>query len=143
MTLVLTDDERTVLMIAAEGQSMMPIGRWEAPVEHLVEIGFLERHDKWNNLITTAGKQALEQVNDDIDTVAAKALITRHNAGVVYRERGEALAKQLVEMVRAAAVTGDSSRTALNKCLQAIKDRALNLLGTPASDQKAIDVEPD
>ena len=62
---------------------------------------------------------------------------------ILLTERGEALAKQLVEMVRAAVVTGDSSRTALNKCLQAIKDRALDLLDTPASDQKAIDVEPD
>ena len=34
---MLTDDERTVLMIAAQGQSMMPLGRWETPVEHLVE----------------------------------------------------------------------------------------------------------
>ena len=32
----LSQDELTVLMIAATGERMMPIGRWEAPAKSLV-----------------------------------------------------------------------------------------------------------
>lgn len=53
----LTDDEFTVLLIAQQGESMMPIGRWEKPVESLVQKGFLHRYDKFNNSITTSGKE--------------------------------------------------------------------------------------
>lgn len=56
---MLSDDEFTVLMIAAEGQSMMPIGRWQEPVESLVAKGFLKEHDRFNCTITATGREAL------------------------------------------------------------------------------------
>ena len=136
---MLTDDERTVLMIAAQGQSMMPLGRWETPVEHLVELGLLERHDKFNNVITLAGRKAIELASDEVDTTAAKALIDGHNAKVVYRKSGELLAQNLVEMAKAAAeVTGDTQLGALQKCIVAVRSRAVELLTPPSTEMKVI-----
>jgi hypothetical protein len=131
----MTDDERTVLMIADQGESMMPLGRWEQPVEHLVELGFLERHDKFNNTITSAGRKAIGKANDEVDDTFAKALIARHNASVVYRQKGEALAKELAEMARLASVTGDTPLTALNRCVAAVRDRAIELMVPPVGDK--------
>lgn len=72
----LTQDEYMVLMIAASGEYMMPIGRWEKPVEDLVARGLLHRYDKFNNTITEAGKQAVK-AREDADV---RALIVANNA---------------------------------------------------------------
>jgi hypothetical protein len=128
----LTDDERTVLMIAQEGESLAAIGRWEQPIEHLVELGYLERLDKFNNTITPAGKAAISQANDEIDKVepaTARALIGVHNARVVYRKHGEDIAAKLVGMAKAiSAATGDEPMVALQRCVAAVRDRAIELL---------------
>ena len=125
----LTDDERTVLMIAREGQSMMPIGRWEAPVEHLVEMGFLERHDKWNNFITTAGSLALEQAQGEIDEAAGNAMVAAGKARVGFVNQGEAIATKLVAMAKhMASVTGDEPMIALQKCISTVRERAVKML---------------
>lgn len=55
----LSDDEYTVLMIAAEGESMMPIGRWQPAVESLIERGYLRSLDRFNNVITPQGRAAI------------------------------------------------------------------------------------
>src|SRR5208282_6578518 len=81
--IILTYDERTVLMIADEGESMMPLGRWEQPVEHLVELGYLQRHDRFNNTITEAGRLALNDEQDIVDDNFARAFIKANNAVVV------------------------------------------------------------
>jgi hypothetical protein len=126
----LSDDEFTVLSIAAEGESMMPLGRWEQPVEHLVELGFLEQHDKFNNTITSAGKIALREHKDDVDTAMGVALIKANNLRVAYREYGDGLAGKLAEMAKKVAeATGEEPVTALQKCVAAVRDRAVELLG--------------
>ena len=56
----LTDDEYSVLLIAAEGESLAAIGRWEKPIDDLVEKGLLRRGDKFNNTITPEGRKAVE-----------------------------------------------------------------------------------
>lgn len=56
----LTDDERAVMMIAAKGNYMMAIGRWEGPVKRLERRGFLQMLDAVNYVITAAGRAALE-----------------------------------------------------------------------------------
>lgn len=133
----LTNDERTVLMIADQGESMMPLGRWEQPVEHLVELGYLERHDKFNNTITLAGKKALGEANEAVDNDAAKALIGRHNAQVEFRQQAEALARQLAMLAKSAvAATGDSPLTALNRCVAVVRDRAAELLTPPSIEAR-------
>ena len=124
----LTDDERTVLMIAQEGESLAAIGRWEQPIEHLVELGYLNQHDKFNNMITPAGKAAIVETNDVVDTAAARALIGAHNTRVVHKH-SEDIASELAEMAKALSLaTGDEPLVALQRCVAAVRDRAIELL---------------
>lgn len=129
----LSDDEFTVLLIAAEGESMMPLGRWEQPVERLVELGYLERADKFNNYITPAGKAAVAEHNkilEAADDGLARKMIELHNNRVAYKQVGEKLAEQMAAMAKAAAdITGDEPLVALQKCVAAVRDRAIELLG--------------
>ena len=74
MTEPLTDDEYSVLMIAAEGQSLMPIGRWEKPVERLVSRGLLHSHDRFNNVITPMGRAALAGHEAQVDLGIKQAI---------------------------------------------------------------------
>ena len=55
----MTDDEYTVLMIAAEGESMIPIGRWEEPIRTLTLAGLMRKLDQVNYVITQAGRCAM------------------------------------------------------------------------------------
>ena len=66
----LSDDELVVLSIAAEGESMIPIGRWEEPVKRLVTLGYLWSADKFNNLITERGRKRWAAEDDrEIDAI--------------------------------------------------------------------------
>ena len=125
----LTQDELTVLMIAAEGESMMPIGRWEDPVNNLVARGYLKRNDKFNNFITTEGRKALNR--DEIETT--KARIETTNQIVDGREKARRLAEkiagQLVDLANLSnKVTGDNQIEALERWSRLILTRALELL---------------
>ena len=126
----MSDDEFTVLSIADKGESMMPLGRWQQPVEHLVELGYLMAADRFNNFITSEGKVALREHSDEVDTAMGVALIKANNLRVAYREHGDDIAKKLAEMAKQAAeATGDPLMVALQKCAAAVRDRALELLG--------------
>lgn len=125
----LSQDELTVLMIADKGESMMAIGRWEAPVNSLVARGYLKQHDKFNNSITDAGRQAVNQDEDD----DIRAMITVNNAIAngrqKTREAAEAIAVQLVDLAEASSrITGDSKRDALEKWSRQILTRALEIM---------------
>jgi hypothetical protein len=61
----LSQDEVTVLLIAKEGQSMIPIGRWEKPTLDLAAKGLLRRADAVNYFITDKGLQAIQQRDDE------------------------------------------------------------------------------
>ena len=54
----LTDDEFTVLLLADSGESMIPIGRWKAPILSLTTKGFMRKNDEVNYSITAAGRAA-------------------------------------------------------------------------------------
>lgn len=58
----LTDDEATVMEIAAQGVAMAAIGRWQDAVESLLKRGFLQdlSGDKFNCVITDAGREAIQ-----------------------------------------------------------------------------------
>lgn len=60
----LTEDEYTLLLIAADGGSIAAIGKWEKPVEGLVRRGYMLAHDKFNHTITAAGKAVAEGEED-------------------------------------------------------------------------------
>lgn len=70
----LTDDEIAILTLAVQGESMAAIGRWEKPTEHLVELGLMERGDKFNNFITAAGRAALDWIERAEDEAFDRAL---------------------------------------------------------------------
>lgn len=128
----ITDDEFTVLMIAAEGESMMPIGRWEKPVISLVAKGLMKSNDKFNNVITDAGREAIKQRDKDDDKVYRDILVKsgqiadarNHAAGAV-----EEAARHLVSAVKASSMaTGHASSHALDEWMRVLKDRCKELL---------------
>ena len=125
----LSQDEMIVLSIAVEGESMMPIGRWEAPTQSLVAKGYLHANDKFNNVITEAGRKACKQAEDD----SMRALVGVGNEIVqAHRKtaaRAEELAVLLAELATySSSVTGDDKVKALRKWGKTVLERALKLL---------------
>ena len=132
----LTSDEKTILMIAASGQPMIPVGRWENPVKSLVKKGYMQPHPHagdptghFNNHITAAGRQAIEDTDDE----DFKALI--ETAGAVQHAQrkltahAEKIAQDLVDLARESAqVNADAPRQALEKWSRVILERALAVL---------------
>lgn len=126
----LTQDELTVLLIADEGGSMIPIGRWEVPIRQLATRGFMKRLDEVNYVITEAGREAAHAGED----ANFKAVIETRNAIVQVQEkaraRAEDLAVLLAELARSsAAQTGDDPMKALRSWGKTILERAKELLG--------------
>jgi hypothetical protein len=125
----LTQDELTVLLIAAEGESIMPIGRWQGPVEALVAKGYLHANDRFNNVITDAGRKVCGKAEDD----NVRALVDVNNALVVGRQkasdRAEELAILLAELAAfSASITGDDKVKALREWAKVILERAMELV---------------
>ena len=94
----LTQDELTVLLIAAEGERMMPIGRWEAPAQSLLTKGYLQRNvspqdpsGMYNLTITSAGRKACAQGEDD----SMRALVAVGNEIVLAHRKIAARAEEL------------------------------------------------
>lgn len=126
--ITLTDDERTILMIADQGESMIPIGRWEQPVERLVELGYLQRHDKFNNTITEAGRLALNDEQEIVDDNFARAFIKANNAVVVVNSL-QNISVELAKWAKEVAEeTACEPMIALQKCVAAVRDRAIDML---------------
>jgi len=119
----ITDDEMAVLLIAAQGEYMIPIGRWESPTKSLAEKGLLRKIDDVNYVITSAGADAAEK-HDKADFQALfDASNKLHNASAQYQQSCREAAKHLVVAAKAAAiVTGVSPVEALKKLsLETIK----------------------
>lgn len=114
MSTEVTDDEYTVLMIMDQGESLAAIGRWEKPLDALVERGLARRLDKFNNIITTEGKKALG-AREKGDEAALKQLIPQINSAQTQaRSHVEAAAQHLARAAQVSApVTGDDPNTAL------------------------------
>jgi hypothetical protein len=110
----LTQDEYTVLMIMAEGASLSATGRWEKPLDALVARGLAERHDKFNNVITAAGRMALDEreTHDATAVLANASQVT--GAHEIALANVEQAAKNLAVAARLSApVTGDDVDTSL------------------------------
>lgn len=135
----LTPDEKTVLLIAAQGEPMMPIGRWKAPTESLVAKGFMKPHPHpgdptgyFNQRITPEGMRAVEAAEKE-DDEDLRSLITRSN--VIGHEQkkaraaAEQIAVQMVDLAEASAsVTGDSKQESLRQWARVILERALEVM---------------
>ena len=132
----LTQDELTVLLIAVEGERMMPIGRWEAPAQSLLTKGYLQRNvspqdpsGMHNLTITEQGRRACAEGEDD----SMRALVGVGNEIVqAHRKtaaRAEELAVLLAELATySSSVTGDDKVKALRKWGKTVLERALELL---------------
>lgn len=125
----LTQDELTVLLIANLGESMMPIGRWEKPIQSLLARGYIRAADKFNNFITDAGRKAVTRDEDD----TARQMIEANNNLVTgkqqARSQAEAIAVQLVDLVELSIkITGDSRQDSLRRWSDMILVRAQELM---------------
>ena len=125
----LTDDELTVLLIAKEGQSMMPIGRWEKPVKNLAEKGLLTKFDNVNYGITKAGTALAEQRNDDDARAVLELSIRTQNHHEQYRQSVEQAARHLVFAAKAAALaTGDDVKQSVRAASEKAAQHAVEML---------------
>lgn len=125
----LTEDEYAVLMIAREGQSLMPIGRWKAPVESLHARGLLERGDAFNYFKTIRGEVALEKHEGSLQTDWTEMAVKVNNARTQARMSAEQAAHHLSLAARASApATGDTLEAAARAWSKVVLDAALELL---------------
>jgi len=135
----LTDDEKTVLLIAAQDQSMMPIGRWRAPAEQLVRKKYLKATPHagdptgfFNLRITAAGRKAVEGIDAEDDAAMRDMVMVsqslQHDAARV-RASAEQIAVQLVDLAQATQlVNGEAPVKALENWSRVILKRALEML---------------
>ncbi len=135
----LTPDELTVLLIAAEGEPIMPIGRWRAPAESLVAKGLLQPRPHagdptgfFNLHITAVGKTQADQEESDFDG-QLRTMIDVNNQ-IVHaqnqaRAAAEQIAVQLVDLTELSVkVTGDDKVKALREWSKVILTRALEMM---------------
>ena len=125
----LSQDEIAVLMIANGGNPIMPIGRWENPVKHLASLGYLQRADEMNHVITPSGKSALAA--DDAENTQQIANVV-HGVTTQYASIQEAVQKCADTLAEAARrshqITGDDEVAAVRKWSDVILNRALEIL---------------
>ena len=131
----LSQDELTVLLIAAKGESLAAIGRWEVPIDSLVEKGLLSRGDKFNNFITPAGRVAAKK-GEDANYVAMLETGTKiNNARTVAQQLVAQVAHHLLIAARALSqVTGGSLQNSVDQCsIEALRKVWSVLDGSPSS----------
>lgn len=125
----LSDDEYVVLAIAAEGQSMMQVGRWQAPTEHLVELGFLVAHDKFNCFITPKGRQAAAEHEKKTDDASLRIGVEIHNTRIRTKAILEEAAAKLAEAAQLGQrVSGGEIDTHIAQAAREIIKRAQELV---------------
>ncbi len=133
----LTQDELAVLLIAAEGERMMPIGRWEAPAQSLLTKGYLQRNVSpqdpsgvYNLTITEQGRRACAEGEDDMRALVGVVNETAQARRKIAAARAEELAVLLAQLATySSSVTGDDKVKALRKWGKTVLERALELLG--------------
>jgi hypothetical protein len=135
----LTQDELTVLLIAAKGESMMPIGRWKDPARSLVTKGLLsatkspqDPEGMFNLRITPAGQAAAEHEDTIYDSQLGQMINTSNaiaHEQKKVRAHAEQIAVQLVDLAEAASrVTGESRVDALRQWTKVIMERSLEMI---------------
>jgi hypothetical protein len=145
----LTTDEQTILLIAARGERLIPIGHWKEPIEALVKRGLLvrERHPgdptgHFNNVISPAGRTAVDQLETGydklmkgiIDMVSPQQMATmltdsQKRDQTMLRAEAEQIAAQLAGLARTSAQkTGASEQIALKKWTRVITERAKEMV---------------
>ena len=146
----LSIDEQTVLLIAAEGERLIPIGRWKEPIDSLFAKGLLvrERHPgdptgHFNNILSPQGRAAVDEMETGYDKVLAGTLTAEVPAKTMaplvvqnrkrletrLRATAEHIAAQMVELTRESiAVTGGDERVVLENWCGVIVLRAKEMV---------------
>ena len=126
----LTDDEFVCLSLAGNGENMLAIGRWEKSIDHLVELGFMSRYDKFNHGITKTGRAALADHEKKVDGALKQALYGARQQVDTYRDQVEQAAQCLAGAARKKQeLTSQLPNQAVYELGEAIKARALEILG--------------
>ena len=128
----ISDDDFSVLMIAKQGQSMIPIGRWKSPVLKLAQRGLLQCVDSVNYVITPQGEAMCDERDRSDDDSFRQILESSNkiaNARTQAQQSVEQAALHLSYAAKASALaTGDSPETAVYRWIDAIKYRAIEIL---------------
>jgi hypothetical protein len=130
----LTDDEATVLQIAAQQGTIGAIGRWEAPVKSLVKRGLLQdmTGDFFNCQITEAGKSAVSGAEAEEDKALVRAVDRMREMAMVQKQcqdEAEQCARVLCHMAMTChAIKGDDKAYAAEQWGKVIIARAKELL---------------
>ena len=142
----LSIDEQTVLLIAAEGERLIPIGRWKEPIDSLFAKGFLvrERHPgdptgHFNNILSPSGRAAVVEMDTVYDQVLAEAVSPQVMAPLVIadqkrletrlRAEAERISAMIVELARESMpITGQTLASATKNWTKAIVARAKEMV---------------
>ena len=128
----ISDDEFSVLMIAKQGQSMIPIGRWKSPVLKLAQKGLLQCVDSVNYVITPQGEAMCDERDRDDDGAFRQILESSNkiaNARTQAQQSVEQAALHLSHAAKASALaTGDPAAFCAEKWTPIILQRAIELL---------------
>ena len=136
----LTSDEQTVLIIAAKGEPMMPIGHWRDSAKSLIAKGLLKPHPHpgdptgfFNLHITPQGQAAADDLERQDDAALGEMIGLSNQVGIAQkkiRAHAEQIAVQLVDLVEASIkVTGETKQTSLENWARVILKRALEMVG--------------
>ena len=134
----LSDDEFTVLSIASQGESLADLGqfsRWSAPINSLLRRGLMIQKDKFNNIITPAGKEALEGHEKDQDKVIGRMIEVSSQIGAAQakiRDMVNQVSDALVAIGKESnKVTGEDARLAARRWASIAADEAVKKLQEP------------
>jgi hypothetical protein len=136
----LTDDEYIVLTIAAQGEPMMPIGKWKPAAESLVAKGYLQGTSSpqdpqgmFNLRITPAGVKASQESETAMDALFGQIITQSNQIGHLQkkaRAAAEQIAVQLVDLASLSEqATGEDKKTALERWARIILTRSLEMIG--------------
>lgn len=101
----ISDDEFTVLSIAHEGQSMIPIGRWQKPVESLRTRGYMLAIDGANYIITTAGRTAWKAADAERDKGLGQMIEMASRVGNARHRAAELAEAAALKFAAAVSIT--------------------------------------
>lgn len=132
----LSQDEITLLLIAANGEPMMPIGRWRVSATSLVQKGYLNPRPHpgdpegfFNLHITPSGRKAVKDADDEPHVSMQMLTEDIQRQQERLRRQAEGIVVQLVDLAEESSkVTGDSPRDAMEKWAKVIGQRALELV---------------
>lgn len=80
----LTNHEFAVLLLADDGESLIPIGIWEKPIKTLEALGLLKKNDGANYVITAEG-HAARIARDENDETEMQRILSRSKTSVEDR----------------------------------------------------------